>query len=76
MGSSPIYELTVMDNYNNYQPDYNQGYDNQGYDPYGGYPQQPQQKSIKGLKIMIVILAVILRPCLCALLYTDQTDEG
>ena len=43
MGSSPIYELTVMDNYNNYQPDYNQGYDNQGYDPYGGYPQQPQQ---------------------------------
>ena len=49
-----------MDNYNNYQQDYNQGYNNQGYDPYGGYPQQPQQKSIKGLKIMIIILAVIL----------------
>ena len=52
-----------MDNYNNnYQQDYNQGY-NQGYDPgYGGYPPQqtPPQKSIKGLKIMIVILAVIL----------------
>ncbi len=73
MGSSPIYELTVMDNYNNYQPDYNQGYDNQGYDPYGGYPQQPQQKSIKGLKIMIVILAVILGAL--SVLYFTQTKQ-
>lgn len=73
MGSSPIYELTVMDNYNNYQPDYNQGYDNQGYDPYGGYPQQLQQKSIKGLKIMIVILAVILGAL--SVLYFTQTKQ-
>ena len=73
MGSSPIYELTVMDNYNNYQPDYNQGYDNQGYDPYGGYPQQPQQKSIKGLKIMIVILAGILGAL--SVLYFTQTKQ-
>ncbi len=45
-----------MENYNdNYDP----RYDNYGSDPY--YPQEdPQQKSIKGLKIMIVILALIL----------------
>ncbi len=45
-----------MENYNdNYDP----RYDNYGNDPY--YQQgDPQQKSIKGLKIMIVILALIL----------------
>ena len=62
-----------MDNYNNYQQDYNQGYNNQGYDPYGGYPQQPQQKSIKGLKIMIIILAVILGAL--SVLYFTQTKQ-
>ena len=65
-----------MDNYNNnYQQDYNQGY-NQGYDPgYGGYPPQqtPPQKSIKGLKIMIVILAVILGAL--SVLYFTQVKQ-
>ena len=65
-----------MDNYNNnYQQDYTQGY-NQGYDPgYGGYPPQqtPPQKSIKGLKIMIVILAVILGAL--SVLYFTQVKQ-
>ncbi len=43
--------------YNSNYDQYDPRYDQYGQDPYG---KDPQQKSIKGLKIMIVILAVIL----------------